>query len=183
MRVFAHVNAVVAGEWISAPKLAIEVPDLRRTALEPEFEAAFRKMFPEAIDIAVSNLRVPLRTLKALLETYVNDHPETSLHWINVVGEDSLQPVATAMISLDSLEKMMFNVIVQQGRSEGTLLYVAGQTDRFVPESQVVLLQCKSLHGVKRAIAEIEAIMQFFDTEAWRNPELTAKASPNFGQS
>jgi len=36
---------------------------------------------------------------------------------------------------------------------------------------------------VKHAIAEIEAIMRFLETEAWRNPELTAKASPNFGQS
>lgn len=183
MRVFAHVKAVVAGEWISAPKLAIEVPDLRRTALEPEFEAALRKMFPEAIDIAVSNLRVPLRTLKALLETYVNDQPETNLHWINVVGEPSMQPVATAMMSLEGLEKMMFNVIVQHGWSEGTLLYVSGQKDRYVAEDQSVLLQCKTLHGVKHAIAEIEAIMRFFGTEAWRDPELTAKASSHFGQS
>lgn len=84
----------------------------------------------------------------------------TSVHWVNVVGESSI----------DSAPKMhwpdtepMLNILVQDGFSEGSLVYVMAQADRRKPENQVPLLLVKMLRSKKRVGEELHEIFEFFD--------------------
>lgn len=184
MRVFAKVQGIIDGQRFTDPRMSIEVENLQQTWLEKAFESDFRaSLSGEITEFQVSDIRVPVRSVRNLLLRYLSDQEDTNIHWINVVGEDSLQPEPELMISLETLQNEMFNVLVQNGWSEGTLLYVCAQKDRYKPADQTILLQCKTLNGMKQSIAEIQAIMRFFGDELWRNPELTAKPSRHFGQS
>ena len=110
----------------------------------------------------VTPVRKPLfaRTVARAL-TKVLEAANTSIHWINVVGESSLDDNPTLLWPIET--DPMFNVMVQFGWSEGTLLYVYAQDSRYRPEKVVPLLQIKMLGSMRTVCADVPIVMNFLD--------------------
>lgn len=94
----------------------------------------------------------------------MTDHLEasdTSVHWVQVVGESNMEanPVKPWPVKTDP----MFNVMVQDGWSEGTLLYVYAQDSRYKPQEVVPILQIKMLGSRKRVCADIPLVFEVLD--------------------
>lgn len=85
----------------------------------------------------------------------------TSIHWVQVVGESSLEPVPRKMWPVQ--DNAMFNVMLQKGWSEGMLLYVYAQKDRTKPQEVTPLLQIKMLCNCQQLGLELPIIMKFID--------------------
>lgn len=109
---------------------------------------------------------IPLRSIAQALEKHLHAIEDANIHWINVVGESSVLDKPKKSIPLDVLSTHLFNVLVQHGWSEGTLLYVSSQQDRYAPQEQTLLLQIKSLTSIKKIGPEVAAIMDWFESEA-----------------
>lgn len=104
-----------------------------------------------------------LRTIARALEQYLLRSPDSSVHWISVIGEDNLEPVPKLMwdaVLADSL----LQVSVAQGFSEGMLLYVHAQRDRYKPGNVRALFRVKLLCGPHRAFQEASAVWLFFNS-------------------
>jgi hypothetical protein len=84
-----------------------------------------------------------------------------NVHWVAVVGEDSIDPDPQVLWPNGD---PMFNVMVQHGWSEGTLLYVYAQSDRYRPQDVKPLLRIKMLSGLKAALVEAELVFNFLGT-------------------
>lgn len=96
----------------------------------------------------------------------------TSVYWVGVVGEDSLQSVpATLWPSNDP----MLNLMLCQGHSEGMLVYVMAQANRYQPEEVTALLRIKMLGSYTTVCAELPFIWEFLDRlDQLREPSPTA---------
>jgi len=57
----------------------------------------------------------------------------------------------------------MLNVLIQQGWSEGMLVYVMAQDSRYEPEKQRPLLQIKLLCSRSQLLTELPVIYDFID--------------------
>jgi len=93
--------------------------------------------------------------------TQVLEDSNTTVHWVNVVGESSLDTMPSKVWPTTTTP--MFNVMVQDGWSEGTLLYVYAQEDRYKPQEVTPLLQIKMLGSRKTVCNELPIIMSFLD--------------------
>lgn len=105
--------------------------------------------------------RKPLmaRTVARALTRYLEDC-NTTIHWVNVVGEDSLARVAEKLWPDND---PLLNVMLCQGFSEGMLVYVMAQANRYKPAELTPLLQIKMLGGRSRVASELPCIMEFLD--------------------
>lgn len=93
----------------------------------------------------------------------LTDHLEisnTSIHWVNVVGEDSLKPMAEKRWPDND---PLLNVMLCQGFSEGMLVYVMAQASRYKPDELTPLLQIKMLGSARHVAGELPFIMDFLD--------------------
>lgn len=107
------------------------------------------------------NQPVFLREIKKHLEDHLYKNPENTLHWVNVVGEDSMEPKPTlSWVHSNSL----LQVSIADGFSEGCLVYVHAQADRYKPDQLVALFRIKLLCSAKRAFSEARHIWEFFES-------------------
>lgn len=95
-----------------------------------------------------------LRQLGQLIERHLFKG-ETSLHWVAVVGEDSVQKIPERMWAHDD---HLLLVTVAPGHSEGALLYVNAQANRYKPEAIEPLFRIKLLCGPHAAFDEAKAV-------------------------
>lgn len=84
----------------------------------------------------------------------------TSIHWINVAGEASLKEVPEKAWPN---EDFMLNLMLTQGNSEGMLVYVMAQENRYKPEEAKPILQIKMLGNYKTVLSEMAVIWKFLE--------------------
>lgn len=137
-----------------------------RSLVAAEMNRRLNPVDPESISIGEP--KVVLSHLGEMLRKHLNANEETGVEWVSVVGEDSMAPPMKTLPAR-TLERAMWNILVQQGWSEGTLLYVSAQADRYKPEAQEVLFRIKVLCGIKRVGPHVAAISDWFANEEWRN--------------
>ena len=126
------------------------------------------------------NEREPLmsRTVARAL-THHLEASNTSIHWVNVVGEDSLKNVAEKRWPDNDPQ---LNLMLCQGHSEGMLVYVMAQDSRYRPEEAKPLLQIKMLGGYTTVLSEMAEIWKFMDRiEGLREPEVQRNAERQRG--
>jgi hypothetical protein len=92
--------------------------------------------------------------------TQVLEKAGTSIHWVGVVGEDSL--ATDPSVEWPSGDPI-YSIAVQNGFSEGMLVYVYEQKDRYKPEDVRVLLRIKMLCGVRLLMKELPVILEYFE--------------------
>lgn len=105
---------------------------------------------------------VYLRDIARALEKKLYAQQDTSLHWVAVVGEDSVQPKPEKTWHFND---SMVVISVGQGHSEGTLVYVHAQKDRYKPDQLIALFRIKLLCSPKAAFAEARVVFEFFDSQ------------------
>lgn len=88
------------------------------------------------------------------------EEAQTSIHWTNVWKESGMQNVP--VLTWPENDPML-NVLVQQGWSEGMLVYVMAQDSRYEPENQKPLLQIKMLCSRSQLLTELPVIYDFLD--------------------
>lgn len=121
--------------------------------------------------------------MKSLLARYVAhdlftvlEKAETSVHWVSVVGEDSIEPKPQILWPSDN---PIYSVAVQHGFSEGMLVYVYAQSNRYEPENVVPMLRIKMLTSMKKLMSELPVIIEYFD----QFPELAEKLAEQSGEN
>lgn len=92
---------------------------------------------------------IALRSIGHALERHLNCTPEHDVHWIAVVGESNLE--APRRTWTKGLADSLLMVSVAEGFSEGTLLYVQSQPDRYQPDKLDTLFRIKLLCGWRQA--------------------------------
>lgn len=102
-----------------------------------------------------------LRDIGSALEKGMYENPETSLHWVSVMGEDSIQPVPTKAWHFNDA---LIQVGIVNGNSEGSLIYVHAQKSRYQPDLLIPLFRIKVLCSPKAAFAEARAVYEFFES-------------------
>lgn len=107
-----------------------------------------------------------LRTIARALEKHLYEDPECALHWIAVVGEDSVDPNPTRTWD-QVLEDSVLQIAVSDGVSEGRLIYIHGQRDRYAPGAVQPLWRIKVLCGHARAFKEAERVWSWFESPAF----------------
>lgn len=115
---------------------------------------------------------VALRSLANWLERNMLSDPDSTVHWIAVVDEaDSFGPPTRFWSYSDHL----LQVSLAQGFSEGMLIYVHAQANRYKPGDLVPLLRIKVLCGNDRIFREMQAVWTHLNS-----PEFDAEcnASP-----
>jgi hypothetical protein len=104
---------------------------------------------------------ITLREIGRAIERKLNLVPEHNLHWVAVIGEDSMVPVAQKLwtqVHADSIVQ----VAVSDGHSEGTLLYVQALPDRYAPDKIEPLFRIKLLCGrmqAHKAAADLDSFL------------------------
>lgn len=117
---------------------------------------------------ATPQQRAPLllRTIARALEKHLYEDPESALHWIAVVGEDNVDPNPTKTWD-QVLEDSVLQVAVTDGFSEGSLVYVHAQRDRYAPGAVQTLWRIKVLCGRARAFKEAERVAAWLGSPAF----------------
>lgn len=115
---------------------------------------------------------VYLRAIAQDLERVLLRDRECAVHWVAVVDEpDTFGPPTRVWEFDDSL----LQVSLAHGHSEGMLVYVYAQENRYKPSELVPLLRIKLLCGVERALRDMRAIWTYLDD----SPEFVkAKSRP-----
>lgn len=124
----------------------------RQACLEIERASAAARTDP--------NAPVYLRDIATDLERTLSRDPECAVHWVSVVNERGTFGPPTSLWEYD---ECLLQVSLAEGHSEGMLVYVYAQANRYKPEQIVPLLRIKVLCGVERALREIRAIWAYFN--------------------
>lgn len=122
--------------------------------------------------------RVYLRTIANELERHMHSHFDSSIHWVSVIGEDSPFGRPTAVWTYDDC---LLQVGLVQGNSEGMLLYVHAQADRYAPAKLTPLLRIKVLCGPERATQEVQIVWKWLHSLQFRvltEPQPTPVVEP-----
>jgi hypothetical protein len=125
---------------------------------------------------------VYLRAIAQALEKALQQDPDCAVHWIDVVGERSAfgQP-ADEEVWKPEFDDFLVQVGLTQGNSEGMLLYVHVQPDRYKPDGLVALLRIKLLCGVERAAKELASVHRWFASEAFSDLLAAERSWTTFG--
>jgi len=115
---------------------------------------------------------VYLRAIAHDLERTLMKDPECSVHWVAVIDEtDTFGPPKRVW----EFDDHLLQVSLAHGHSEGMLVYVYAQADRYKPGELVPLLRIKLLCGLERALREMQAIWTYLND----SPEFVkAKTQP-----
>lgn len=103
---------------------------------------------------------VYLREIAQDLERMLLRDPECAVHWVAVVDEPGSFGAPTRIWEHDDC---MFQLSLTEGNSEGMLVYVHAQANRYKPAGIVPLLRIKLLCGVERALKEMHSIWTYLD--------------------
>lgn len=101
---------------------------------------------------------VYLRTIAEDLERKLQLDPDCSVHWVAVVNEPDTFGPPTRVWEFDD---HLLQVSLAHGHSEGMLVYVYAQANRYKPGELVPLLRVKLLCGLERALCEMQAIWTY----------------------
>lgn len=112
-----------------------------------------------------------LRAIASALTNHLQACPDNDLHWVSVIGEDSVCPTPTRAWNQE-LRDSLLHVSVSDGWSEGTLLHVYAQRNRYQPELLNPLFRIKLLCGHRRAFVAAGQVWEFLQSPAFA--ELTA---------
>lgn len=109
-------------------------------------------------------IRAPkLRAVKYALESYINAHnPDTSLHWISVIGEPSWEKACELYWLHDD---HLIDVSVGDGSSEGSMIFVIARPHYNDIHWSIPLFQVKVLCGINAAHDEAKVIRKFFNSQ------------------
>ena len=125
---------------------------------------------------------VYLRVIAQALEKALQQGPECAVHWVSVVGErNAFGPPAEEEVWKPEFDDCLVQVGLTRGNSEGMLLYVHVQSDRYKPDSLVALLRIKLLCGVERAVKELASVHRWFASEAFSNLLAAERSWTTFG--
>lgn len=114
--------------------------------------------------LATGRKPVFLRDIAHPLERHLNSLEGCSIHWVGVVGEDSITPAPTRRwLYDDHLLQFSFT----EGNSEGMLIYVHAQADRYKPADLIPLLRLKMLCGRAGIHDELRRVHTWFESEAF----------------
>lgn len=103
-----------------------------------------------------------LRDIARALEKALMANTETNLHWVAVVNEDSVTPQPLRKWEFDD---HLIQVSIANGFSEGSLIYVLAQPDRYKPDQLIALFRVKVLCNTQKAFGEGGAIFSFFESK------------------
>lgn len=103
---------------------------------------------------------VYLRDIAQDLERTLLRDPECTVHWVSVVDEPNAFGAPTRIWEYD---EHLLQVSLTRGNSEGMLVYVHAQANRYKPAEIVPLLRIKLLCGVARALHEMQGIWSYLD--------------------
>jgi len=103
---------------------------------------------------------VYLRTIAQDLERKLMQDPECCVHWVGVLDEVDTFGPPTRVWEYDDC---LLQVSLAHGHSEGMLVYVYAQANRYKPAELVPLLRIKLLCGLERALREIQAIWTYLN--------------------
>lgn len=127
-------------------------------------------------DLPLSPLRdaqglLYLRTIARALKQHLLLDPECAVHWISVLDENSMDsPSRTWWYDgVCALDDCLLQVSLAQGFSEGMLLYVYAQPDRYKPAALTPLLRIKLLCGPARAAKELLAVWRWFNSKEFHD--------------
>ena len=109
---------------------------------------------------------VTLRQVVRLLVKHISEDKENTLHWADVIGEDSILPVAKLPWTYND---DLLQISVAQGFSEGCLIYVHAQKSCYKPDEIKALFRIKVLCNAKRAFAEAANVWIFFQSRNFRD--------------
>jgi len=117
---------------------------------------------------------IALRVIAQALEQHLNATPEHNVHWAAVVGESGIDASPTRTWTKELADSLLM-VSVAQGFSEGTLLYVHAQPDRYQTDKLVTLIRVKLLCGWRQAFLAARDAWEFLNSERFDslvlNPE------------
>ena len=114
---------------------------------------------------------VYLLTIAQDLERTLQKDPECCVQWVSVIDEPSSFGPPTREWKYDDF---ILQVSLAQGNSEGMLVYVFAQADRYKPADLVPLLRIKLLCGPARAVREVQAIWTYLND----SPEFVKAKTP-----
>ena len=114
---------------------------------------------------------VYLRTIAVDLERTLMRDPECAVHWVCVVDEPNSFGPPTRVWEHDDC---LLQVSLAPGNSEGMLVYVYAQADRYKLAQLVPLLRIKLLCGPARAVRELHAIWTYLND----SPEFVKAKTP-----
>lgn len=101
-----------------------------------------------------------VRSVARALNAYLRSM-QADAHWVRVIGEDSLANEPTALWPSDI--DPMLNVLIQDGRSEGCIVCIYAQPDRYQPQSMIPLVGLKFLCDKRRVGQYLPHIFDFLD--------------------
>lgn len=128
----------------------------------------------EAPDMSKQPHPIPARAVARMLCEHL-EKSDTSVHWVNVAGESSLD--VSPKVQWPEEGDPMFNLMLQHGHSEGMLIHVMAQRNRYKPEEAQPILLIKMLGGTKKVCGEMPLIAEFLDSLPQRLEELRGEAS------
>lgn len=131
---------------------AVMLQDGRRAFLAMELAAAAGNNEPGG--------PVYLRDIAQDLERALLRDPECSVHWVAVVDEPNSFGAPSRIWEHDDY---LLQVSLAHGHSEGMLVYVYAQANRYKAAELVPLLRIKLLCGVERALREMKAIWAYLN--------------------
>jgi len=112
-----------------------------------------------------------LRTIARVLQKHLQQNPESSVEWISVHGEGGLDAPGRVWTydGATALDECLLQVSLAQGYSEGMLIYVHAQPDRYMPGSLSTLMTLKLLCSPERAAQEIAPIWRWFNSKEFHD--------------
>ncbi|UUZ66340.1 hypothetical protein LP417_35610 (plasmid) [Polaromonas sp. P1-6] len=106
--------------------------------------------------------KVYLREIGQALKAKLYEQPNTHLHWVAVIGEDSVQP--------EPVKEWYFNdaliqVGIVEGNGEGCFVYVHVQKDRYFPDHLIALFRIKFLCSATHVFRDAADVFEFFKSK------------------
>lgn len=109
---------------------------------------------------------ITLREIARFIQEDLSKCDEHNLHWVAVIDESSVQPVAEALWTQQHADSLL-QVVVANGHSEGMLLHVMAQPNRYEPAHLLPLIRVKLLCGHDRAFAAARDLSKLLRSEAF----------------
>ncbi len=106
---------------------------------------------------------ISLREIGREIERHLNLVTENDVHWVAVIGEDSVQRNPTKAWTQTHADSIL-QVAVSQGHSEGHLLYVQSMANRYEPSQVESLFRIKLLCGRNQAFLAARDLDKFLQS-------------------
>lgn len=106
--------------------------------------------------------KVYLREIGRALKAKLYERPNTHLHWVAVIGEDSVQPEPGKEWYFNDA---LIQVGIVEGNGEGCFVYVHVQKDRYFPDHLIALFRIKFLCSAAHVFRDAADVFEFFKSK------------------